>query len=351
MGNNASFRISLTDKEWNASLGGWTSEALSIPGLKIITVYANGSVCSPDQYEHSAGKKDIRWRDKSPRPSEIIADLELTIDLNDLEKKKIELEEERVKILRSELIWKIVSGILGIILTGVAVYSAIYKPQQKSSSTAASDASSTSLPSPKNLPPATLLPSPTPISISSAQIANRQSSPEPTPISKFSSTFPPSPINPSPSISPQAPTSNSNSSDWLICWHGKPVGPNKVGYEYLIAYPPATFQGGLNLTMELSIRPGEKPDTLANDSLKMCYLRGQWYGGNESSRPWFPHASYLKVQQGSILLYDDVSGQGKPWEIVPSLEKPSPSITSLTKELSGSEVQVLKSRETDSSGN
>jgi hypothetical protein len=347
MSKNDEFRISLRDEDWNPTVGGWTSEALTIPGIKVVAIYCGGRIATPDEYLVS--KKDIRWRNGGNRPAEILVEIELTKDLNEIENRKIELEKEKIQLEQEKVQlehskfkldrnWKLIGALLTFL--GIVVGSATtYYISSKKCDPPRESSSPLSLVQPP-LPSSSPIPSP---GIPSTVTLNKSSDES----GKTNSSTP----SPSPTSAKPSPGNPLSSTDWLVCWHGKQIGPERIGYEYLIAYPPGIFQGGLDLGIELAIEPGKKPDTIANDSLKMCYLKGQWYGGNGSSKPWFPNASYLEVKQGQILLSTNVFGQGESWTITPGSAPPS-SIMSLYKEPSGDKrVYVLNSRKTDSSGN
>jgi hypothetical protein len=125
--SNIQFRISLSDRDWNSVLGGWTSEALTIPGCIVVAVYYDGHKASGDDYDLRT-RKDIRWKGKSTRPNEILVDLELTKDFG-----------------KSEWHLKVLSAILGIstLVLGIIVafnadwiakgkYSTVPKPSSQS---------------------------------------------------------------------------------------------------------------------------------------------------------------------------------------------------------------------------
>jgi hypothetical protein len=97
---------------------------------------------------------------------------------------------------------------------------------------------------------------------------------------------------------------------WVICWHGRD------GYEYLIAYPESDVKQGVNLNYQLTNAQGRQLE-LANDSLKMCYADGEWYGYPDPS-PWFPSVSYMKLQDREILVCSDSpSCQGSQYTMLP----------------------------------
>jgi hypothetical protein len=97
---------------------------------------------------------------------------------------------------------------------------------------------------------------------------------------------------------------------WVICWHGRD------GYEYLIAYPESDAKQGINLNIKLTNAQGRQLE-VANDSLKMCYVDGEWYGYPDPNE-WFPKVSYLKLLDKEILVCSDSPGcQGSQWTIRP----------------------------------
>lgn len=97
---------------------------------------------------------------------------------------------------------------------------------------------------------------------------------------------------------------------WVMCWHGRD------GYEYLIGYPESDVKQGVNLNFNLTNAQGRNIE-VANDSLKMCYVNGEWYGYPDPNE-WFPSVSYLKLQDGEFLVCSDSPGcQGKQWKLRP----------------------------------
>jgi hypothetical protein len=130
-------------------------------------------------------------------------------------------------------------------------------------------------------------------------------------------THPPSTPIPVPVITStpiSTATSQSSSNDqydgWVICWHGRD------GYEYLIAYPESDAKQGINLNFNLINAQGRQVE-IANDSLKMCYVSGEWYGYPDPN-PWFPTVSYLQLLDKQILVCSDSPGcQGHQWTMLP----------------------------------
>jgi hypothetical protein len=113
-----------------------------------------------------------------------------------------------------------------------------------------------------------------------------------------------------------APTTNSQEVDnsqfdnWVICWHGRD------GYEYLIAYPQSQAEQGINLNFNLTNAQGHQVE-VANDSLKMCYVNGEWYGYPDPNE-WFPSVSYFQLSGNEILVCSDSPGcKGNQWTILP----------------------------------
>ncbi|MFN8414180.1 MAG: hypothetical protein U0Z26_17500 [Anaerolineales bacterium] len=104
--------------------------------------------------------------------------------------------------------------------------------------------------------------------------------------------------------------------DWVICWHGRD------GYEYLIAYPENEAAQGISLNFNLTNAQGRSIE-VANDSLKMCYVRGEWYGYPDPS-PWFPAVSYFQLLDGEVLVCSDSPGcKGSQWTMLPENYFPS----------------------------
>ncbi len=112
-------------------------------------------------------------------------------------------------------------------------------------------------------------------------------------------------IQPTPTVS-----STVKYSGWVICWHGRD------GYEYLIAYPESDVKQGVSLNYQLTNAQGRQLE-LANDSLKMCYVDGEWYGYPDPS-PWFASVSYMQLLDKEILVCSDSPGcQGKQYTLLP----------------------------------
>jgi hypothetical protein len=114
-----------------------------------------------------------------------------------------------------------------------------------------------------------------------------------------------------PTIQSTPVTSTSvNYDGWVICWHGRD------GYEYLIAYPENDVKQGISLNYQLTNAQGRQLE-LANDSLKMCYVDGEWYGYPDPN-PWFPSVSYMQLLDREILVCSDSPGcQGNQSKLFP----------------------------------
>ncbi|MDP1615023.1 MAG: hypothetical protein Q8L68_04430 [Methylococcales bacterium] len=97
---------------------------------------------------------------------------------------------------------------------------------------------------------------------------------------------------------------------WVMCWHGRD------GYEYLIAYPESDVKQGVNLNFNLTNAQGRNIE-VANDSLKMCYVNGEWYGYPDPN-PWFPAVSHFKLLDREILVCSNSPGcQGNQSTMLP----------------------------------
>lgn len=119
---------------------------------------------------------------------------------------------------------------------------------------------------------------------------------------------------------PQTQIENTPTSDqyfgWVICWHGRD------GHEYLIAYPERDVKQGIDLKFNLINAQGRQVE-VANDSLKMCYINGEWHGYPDPN-PWFPTVSYIKFLDREFLVCSDSPGcQGSQWTMLPEKYFPS----------------------------
>jgi hypothetical protein len=126
-----------------------------------------------------------------------------------------------------------------------------------------------------------------------------------------------SPIGPSPFSFEKTTPTNANlliaTTDavydgWVICWHGS------NGYEYLIGYPEDQARQGISLVFDLTNAQGQQAD-VANDSLKMCYVNGEWYGRPDPN-DWFPNVSYLKLLDTEIQVCSDTLCQENQWSLL-----------------------------------
>ena len=96
---------------------------------------------------------------------------------------------------------------------------------------------------------------------------------------------------------------------WVICWHGRD------GYEYLIAYPENEAKQGLSLVFNLINAQGDEIQVV-NDSLKMCYLNGEWFGRPDPNE-YFPTVSYLRLLDQAILVCSESPCQVAQWTLLP----------------------------------
>lgn len=148
------------------------------------------------------------------------------------------------------------------------------------------------------------------ISVSSPKVQSNASSTSPQPVEADQETSSEGALRqatdtPTPKMSP-----NKQYNGWIICWHGRD------GYEYLIAYPENDAKQGVSLNFNLTNAQGHQVE-VANDSLKMCYVNGEWYGYPDPS-PWFPTVSYIKLLDNKILVCSDSPDcKGDQWTMLP----------------------------------
>jgi hypothetical protein len=98
---------------------------------------------------------------------------------------------------------------------------------------------------------------------------------------------------------------------WLICWHGV------WDHEYVVAYPLAMVQQGLDLDTPL-VRPWDGvSDKCPNDSLKICLLNQAWHGSPYPD--WFPRVSHVRLENGGLVEgrgSEGASGRNRgPWRL------------------------------------
>jgi hypothetical protein len=97
---------------------------------------------------------------------------------------------------------------------------------------------------------------------------------------------------------------------WVICRHGR------SDREFLVAYPEAEARNGIDLNGKISFNPWyEREEDLANDSLKMCYYKGDWYGS--SNLAWFPTVSYLQLLENQMVVCEHSDCVGDSWPMLP----------------------------------
>jgi hypothetical protein len=114
----------------------------------------------------------------------------------------------------------------------------------------------------------------------------------------------------------ESPSSDNDLAGWIVCWHGR------AGHEFLVAYPEAEARNGIDLAGKVARKPwdGQNED-LSNDSLKMCYYDGDWYGSPNPA--WFPSASFLQFQEGTFLVCEHSPGcEGNQWQMSPGVPAP-----------------------------
>ena len=95
----ASFRISLTDTEWEDRLNGWRCQILSFPGAKLIAVAASGFAV--DEKSYRASGSNIIWTESDP-PKQLSVTIELEKVLVDADEEKLALEKIRVDLERDK---------------------------------------------------------------------------------------------------------------------------------------------------------------------------------------------------------------------------------------------------------
>jgi hypothetical protein len=114
-----SLKLTLNKSDWDSRVGGWKCEPLSLPGAKLAQVCFSGRDAVPPEY--SLKDTIIIWN-RSEKPSEITAIVQLEKDLSridveksgleqvktDLESEKLELEREKFK---SDKRWKLLSAL------------------------------------------------------------------------------------------------------------------------------------------------------------------------------------------------------------------------------------------------
>ena len=153
------------------------------------------------------------------------------------------------------------------------------------------------------------------IPIAVEQVGSKDLLCDPNQVQQLTQVLQPTQVPPNATTAPEIqPTAASNEAvkynGWVICWHGRD------GYEYLIAYPENDVKEGVNLNYQLTNAQGRKLE-LANDSLKMCHVDGEWYGYPDPS-PWFPSVSHMKLLDREILVCSDSPGcQGNQYTMLP----------------------------------
>lgn len=161
----------------------------------------------------------------------------------------------------------------------------------------------------------------------------------PEPIAEATVAAPTLASTPTPTYTPSSTLTSTplGYEGWVICWHGTD------GHEVLVAYPESNARNGIELILQLE-RPwsGDFAD-LANDSLKMCFANGIWYGGidTNSDPPWYPQVSYLQLREDHILVCEDTPGcNGQQW-MMASTGSPPFGIESLLRQPTSNEIQTL----------
>lgn len=112
-------RTTLTDADWDKTIGGWKCDALLIPGAKLSALYFDGHDATQRQFR--AVENAILWSQGS-RPKSVVATIILEQDFAEAERRRVDLEtakdnleHEKLQLekdkFRSERRWKIYSAI------------------------------------------------------------------------------------------------------------------------------------------------------------------------------------------------------------------------------------------------
>lgn len=81
---NTAFIITLTNQEWDETLGGWRCSAIRIPGAKIESIYADRRRIDPALYEVLINHQMIRWS-QTEKPEKVAVSIILTKELSTYE--------------------------------------------------------------------------------------------------------------------------------------------------------------------------------------------------------------------------------------------------------------------------
>jgi hypothetical protein len=134
------FDVSLSQEDWDFRLGGWRCNALLIPGAKVEAVYHDGN--KADTKNYSDEDSVIRWS-TSPVPDKVLVRISLTKDLNEIEERKLELEQDKLNLDKR---WRAITAVITIVmslLTSAVAYKVGVSKQTSLNSSAASNSLST----------------------------------------------------------------------------------------------------------------------------------------------------------------------------------------------------------------
>jgi len=110
------FSVTLSEKDWDARQAAWRCPVLKIPGAMLREVFHSGKREDPRHYRPEDGV--IFWVGPS-RPEELVAQIELTKKLDEIEEEKLRIEREKVAIehekVRLEKTWKWATAIGSVI--------------------------------------------------------------------------------------------------------------------------------------------------------------------------------------------------------------------------------------------
>ncbi|NJN88803.1 MAG: hypothetical protein HC881_24120, partial [Leptolyngbyaceae cyanobacterium SL_7_1] len=66
-----SFKLRLTDEEWENDEGGWRCSAMKIPGAEIEEIYAEGKALHSEVYKVDQKQEMILWRSTNTKPKKL----------------------------------------------------------------------------------------------------------------------------------------------------------------------------------------------------------------------------------------------------------------------------------------
>jgi hypothetical protein len=119
-------RVTLTEGDWDARVGGWRSDAFAIPGAKIEAYYFQGHQADPRLFRPQSGI--VLWVGEGDRPEELVVELGLTKDLSNLETQVAVLGE---KVASEARLKRLVAG--GLVLMVIATAASAWSIQRERS--------------------------------------------------------------------------------------------------------------------------------------------------------------------------------------------------------------------------